>query len=252
MKLIKSNLKKVYTLIYGNCTDSVQTMIEADKEHKMKSKSFDHEWILEKVKKIVSGLDTKVYLRVSCHTALIDYMLLKQYINETNDSYLSRFKSMVQVLKIAGGAHILVSLTLMGMEIEDATYAEIDEEKEKSMAVSYILRSNEVRYKKLLDGLRTSANLGRKEYPETLTDAFNLLVRESGEYDNIRQTNIFFRGRGGRDGRGGQGNHTFMFAQQGRDGRGNTEYTYTRTNEGGSDEMIAGTDGVTHCNVTCF
>ena len=71
------------------------------------------------------------------------------------------------------------------------------------MDVCYILRSDEVRYKKLFNSLRTSANLGRKEYPETLTDAFNLLVRESGEYDNTRQTNNCFRGRGGRGGRGG-------------------------------------------------
>ena len=32
LKTIKSNLKKVYTLVFGNCTDGVKTMLKADKE----------------------------------------------------------------------------------------------------------------------------------------------------------------------------------------------------------------------------
>ena len=32
LRTIKSNPKKIYTLIYGNCTESVQTMIKADGE----------------------------------------------------------------------------------------------------------------------------------------------------------------------------------------------------------------------------
>ena len=39
------------------------------------------------------------------------------------------------------------------------------------MAVCFILRSDEARYKKLNDNLKRSANPGRDEYPKTLTDA---------------------------------------------------------------------------------
>ena len=38
LKTIKSNLKKLYSLIYGNCTESVQTMIKADEDYEEKSK----------------------------------------------------------------------------------------------------------------------------------------------------------------------------------------------------------------------
>ena len=48
LKLIKSNLKKVYNLIYGNCTESVQTMIKTDSKYEDKSKTFDYKWILKK------------------------------------------------------------------------------------------------------------------------------------------------------------------------------------------------------------
>ena len=129
LKLIKSNLKKIYNLVYGNCTDSVRTMVKTDDDYESKSLIFDHEWLFKKVKMIVSGLDTKVNLRVSLHAAMLNYMLMKQYPNETNDTYLTRFRSMVETLKLAGGEHILMSDTLLGKKIEDATKAEINEEK---------------------------------------------------------------------------------------------------------------------------
>ena len=55
-------------------------------------KKSDSKWILEKVKMIVSGMDTKMNLRVLLHAAILNYMLLKQYPNETKDAYLTRFK----------------------------------------------------------------------------------------------------------------------------------------------------------------
>ena len=70
------------------------------------------------------------------------------------------------------------------------------------MATSFILRSDESRYKTLLDGLKRSANLGRDEYSTTLTEAFYLLVQESSEYDTFRHSSNRYRGRGGRSGHG--------------------------------------------------
>ena len=90
---------------------------------------------------------------------------------------------MTEILNLAGGENVLVSEPLLGKEIKVASEAEISAEKEKCMAVCYILRSNADRYSKLLEDLKSSTNRGRDEYPVTLTDAFDLLVRESDEYD---------------------------------------------------------------------
>ena len=151
------------------------------------------------------------------HSAMTSFMLLKQHDNEANDVYLTCFKSMVQTLKIAGGEHGLVSKVMLKKEVVDATDDEIYNEREKFLAVCFILRSNKTRYAKLLDDLKRSANLGRDEYPESLTEAFNLLVRESGEYNGVRRAYNprFGRGHGGQGGRGRNG---FMFDQQGRGG----------------------------------
>ena len=78
LKQIKAYLKKMYSLIYGNCTESVQTMLKEDTEYEGKSKIFDYKWLLDKVKTVVSGLDTKVNLRVFLHDVMFDFILLKQ------------------------------------------------------------------------------------------------------------------------------------------------------------------------------
>ena len=104
-----------------------------------------------------------------------------------------------------------------------ATIDEINEEKEKFMAICFILRSEQHRLKKLLDNLKSSANHGKDEYPGTVTEAFDLLVRESGEYDGLAPSTNRYRGRGGPRGRG---RHSYMFAQDGQTGT----CTYTRTN----------------------
>ena len=164
LNTVKSNLKKIYSLVYGNCTEGVQTMLKADSDYDDKSRIFDYEWLLKKVKAIISGLDTKVNLRVSLHPAIANFINMRQYDNETNDDYLTRFKSMVETLILAGGEHILVSKELIGKDdLSLATKEELNEEKQKFMATCFILRSDETRYKKLLDDLKSSANRGRDE-----------------------------------------------------------------------------------------
>ena len=87
-------------------------------------------------------------------------MLLKQQAHDTNNAYLTRFKSMVETLKIAGGEHILVSKMMLKKELAAASKSEISAEKERFMAVCYILKCDNNRYKKLNDDLKSSANRG--------------------------------------------------------------------------------------------
>jgi len=196
-KLLKSNLKKAYSLMYGNCNDGVQAQIKADTDYGAKSKIFDYKWLFKKAKKVVSGLDSKVNLRVSLYSTMINLLLTKQQPNGLNTAYLTRFKSMARTLTTAGGEHIFVSKDMLGKDLGVATADEVKDEKEYFLAMCFILRSDKGRYKKLLEDLKSSANRGRDEYPKTLTDAFDLLVRESGEYDT---TNAYGRGRAQRRG----------------------------------------------------
>ena len=107
---------------------------------------------------------------------------------------------MMSTLKIAGGDHIFVSKEMLNKELKDSTADEINEERDHFKATCFIIMSNGSTYKKLLDDLKSSSNRGRDEYPRALTDVFDLLVKESGQYDTVRPRNIRSetRGRGGR------------------------------------------------------
>ena len=113
------------------CSESVRAVIRADSDFETKSKIFDYKWLFDKVKTIVSGLDTKVNLCVSLHDVVLNYIILNQQSHESNDGYLMRIKSMIKTLKITGGEHVLISPVLLGKVIANATVAELHAEKEQ-------------------------------------------------------------------------------------------------------------------------
>ena len=81
------------------------------------------------MKVIVLGLDTKINKRVTMHSAIMSFMLMKQCDNETSASCLTCFKSMVRDLTIAGGAHAFLSKTVLNKDLNYATDDEIENEK---------------------------------------------------------------------------------------------------------------------------
>lgn len=128
--------------------------------------------------------------------------------------------------------------------------------KERFKAVCFILRADENRYKSILKDLKSSAYRGRDEYPTTLTSAFDLLVRESENFEK-KSTQPFYRGeRGGRSGRGG-GRYGVYFAQtgcrRGRRGRGEASNgSFTRSNGNNSCEIVDGSDGESKPEIKYF
>ena len=120
------------------------------------------------------------------------------------------------------------------------------------MATCFVLRSDPDRCKVLLQDLKRLENLGRDEYPKTLTKAFDLLVRESGECDTVRLPSNRHRVRRGR---GGRGHQSFIFAQKGHSGRSgyeNENSTCSRSSANDTDEIVSGIDGETCPNIACY
>ena len=100
----------------------------------------------------------------------------------------------------------------------------------------------------MLENLKNSAYRGRDEYPETLTSAYEILVRESGEFNTSKPREQNFqrcrgRGGGGGGGRGGRGRggRSFTFTKTGR-GPGNGGRSNGIENED-NENMVQGRDG---------
>ena len=65
---------------------------------------------------------------------------------------------------------------MLRKEIASAIIQEINVKRGK-YGHFFLLSSDEGRYKGKFDNLKSSTNLDQDEYPETLTEAFDLLVR---------------------------------------------------------------------------
>ena len=160
---LKDNVIKVYGLFWRQCSSALQAVVKGNEEYKVSSSSHDLLWLLQEVKKIVSGVDVKANPQQTMFDALMALVNMKQQQSESNDHYMERFMSNVHTLEMARGGHIFCTHELVrcedGQDPTDQQYAE----EERFKAAIFIRRSDENRYKTLLDGLKNGSHLGRDE-----------------------------------------------------------------------------------------
>ena len=73
----------------------------------------DVDWLLKQLQKETAGIDSLGNKHVNHIKALRQVVNLKQGSEEDNDSYLKRFCTSVDALKLAGGGHVLTSPDLI-------------------------------------------------------------------------------------------------------------------------------------------
>jgi hypothetical protein len=112
---MKNNMDKVYGIVKGQCSMSLQTVIKQDPDFDEKNDEHDVLWLLSKLKEVTSGLDTKSNKRSNLHEAILVLFTMKQGESKSDSSYMKRFEMNVETLITAGGRHILCSPELMDM-----------------------------------------------------------------------------------------------------------------------------------------
>ena len=92
---------------------------------------------------------------------------------------------------------------MLGKELLLENKQELQVEKEYFKVICFIIRGDKNRYKNLFSDLKCLDYRGRDEYTAILTAPYDLLVRESGEFENNRTPHQRFDvcGRGARSGR---------------------------------------------------
>ena len=85
----------------------------------------------------------------------------------------------------------------------------IDVAIDEFLATCFLASSNNAKYGKLKESLKESENLGVDEYPKTISDVFELLMKTSGELESRKESkNTFLRKN-----RRGVDSTRFAFAQ---------------------------------------
>lgn len=181
--------------------------------------------MLEQVKLATAGIDVRANQYENMRQVLLTFLTMRQGETESNDDYLERFKSNAETVKLTGGKSYFGSGTLMKSTSPSAE--ELAECDEKFRAMCLIQRADTNRFGGLIDRLKNSMDVGRDEYPTTVADAYDLLVRSASDVTS----------RNNGSNRNNRQNTRVMFAQQ----RANNE---TAT-------LVAGTDGRIIPQVDC-
>ena len=223
-------------MVLGQCTQALRSTLKGESEYEDKSGSLDVLWLLKKLKKITAGVDAKANPVLVLHEQITSFFSLRQGNTEREDDYLVRFNGKLKSLEMMGGEHIFVSPIILGSTIDAATREAIAIQKEEFLAMCFFIRADERRYGDLQEDLKKGVFRGRDEYPKTVSDAYQLLLRTSRQLgyqgSGRRNTGNRFRGNG-------SNTNPVILVQN------------ANTSENAS-EPVPGNDGILHADILCY
>ena len=103
VKLIKTNIQRVYGMIWGQCTSGLQGAIRSEEEFIKKREKFNTEWLLTKIKERLSGIYKNQNQEMAIRESLLAFLNIRQYDTESNSSLLDRFESKKEALYLIAG-----------------------------------------------------------------------------------------------------------------------------------------------------
>ena len=175
-QMMNKNKRVTYKMMFGQCSPSLQEVIIANKDYKVKSESFDIKWLMDEIRKASAGLDRTSNEVVQWETAMMTLLNMRQYNQESNQAYLRRFKENVATLELSGGDQVLYSSKITGESYEAASETTKAEVREKVLAVLFMRRACRSRYGRKIEENEDRDAKGKDEYPTTLVQAFDTLT----------------------------------------------------------------------------
>jgi len=251
----QKNEGKAFPLILGQCSPAMRDRLEASDQWKKINTKTD---VIELLKLIQSASTTRQTKQEPSHTlmeAYRDFFSFRQ-IHLSNSDYLQAFKDRLDVLERLAGP--------IGQDDARVTQKVHDEEfeishaearvacREAFIATTFLFGADKQRYGDLLVDLQNEHVISGRQYPATLTDAYNILVNYKSrlrrnksqglegmafvqDEDDDEDETSGSRGRGSRGGnkkckgRNGRGKGN---SGNGGGGSGNNSNTADHTNSG--------------------
>ena len=99
---LQSNKSKLFGTIWIQCTSTIQSKLMNLKNYNEKRKSYDCLWLLENLKLLSSGIDSKQNSSYTTFEIASSIYHIRQQQNEGLDSYHKRFVSTIKTVKLMG------------------------------------------------------------------------------------------------------------------------------------------------------
>jgi hypothetical protein len=183
---LNENMKTLYSLVWGQCTDIMRQKIEANDAFGNISATGDGLGLLTALKGVAYQFQGQKYLSHALHESMKRYYNCTQGKFVTTQAYLENFQNVIDVVVHSGGeiaGHPGVSTGIIaekGLVKANMTEAQIEEVRtensSRSTAMAFLLGCDRARYGRLIDDLENDFLQGRNNYPTTIAAAYNLLT----------------------------------------------------------------------------
>ena len=195
-QLLETNLTSAYALIQGQCSDAVLEKVRGQANYATIHRDRDPVALLGLIRGVMFQYDSRKHRAV----AIIELTsnMVSQTRHMSDSEYLEKFRTRMSVIDSAGGTinmhHGLVTdaLASQGLTRATASAAEMITSnaaaRNRWEAVCFLLRSDQHRYGKLIQELANDYNKGRDCYPESLTEAYELMLHDDRGHDNRPRT----------------------------------------------------------------
>lgn len=151
---LRSNLNSLFSVVWGQCSESVKTKLKSLDEYISKTKEDDVVWLLQQIKGVMDQFDTKqngFLSALDAHSALLNY---KQEHRQSNAKYFEKFKAYVDVFEYYGGSVTESTSLLTEDKFKTASPAEkAKAARDHTLASLFLRNSDPARYGPLLADL---------------------------------------------------------------------------------------------------
>ena len=240
LRVLRNNKQTLYGVIWGQCSSGLQEVIKGDEEYVNKASKFDVIWLVEKTKLVSAGVDEKANIYCSLIRAITSFVTMHQGALESNDSFWKRIESNALTMELAGGEHIMYSPKIsQASDKENPKEEEKEKEVQRFKAMIMILRSDPARFSDLQESLFKGVYKGRDEFPETLTNAYDLLQQVAADISQYTTGS-------------NKSSHLSKFLQFRGNRRTGNNVTFTQQSLNGEKcELVARRDGKVHPKIVC-
>ena len=212
---LEENVKKLYSLVWGQCSDALRAKLEGMNTHLTIKSQSDGIGLIQEIKTVCFQFQKQKHDAVAMHLSKRKFYSLAQGSLDTVE-YYEKFENVISVLESNGGeiggdqALIQSQLASLGLSVTSASDAERKAARQAArqqyLAVAFLMGADRNRYGLLIQDLENDFIQGNDKYPKTLIDAYHLLSNWKSNHSylmkvlgGVQDGVAFAQSTGGRD-----------------------------------------------------
>ena len=175
-KSYKNNKRKLFGLIYGQCTPTLLASIKSQQKFSDRYKEKDIVWLLEVIKRLSVGIDDNANDSLTAHDALKQVYNMVQGRTEPNDKYMDRFKETRNAAVASSGSVMCLVPEILKKSEKYKDFSEV-EKIEATKALYFFIHADRMRFGSRINQVNAGVVLGTDQYPTNLDKLMRYSLR---------------------------------------------------------------------------